>query len=162
MHGLSCPSAHGIGVPWPGIEPTSPALQGRFLSTGPPGTSPRAHLLSHPDFSTCDSRLVRDSSQPSVEHPGLIFSPYSVSRQEVKPASCTSHILIAYSPPHSQPFHGLASAGACSPGFSCHSGLSHLTVFGTEVSCLADATRVWPGYLLKYDVAMTFCSLKGR
>ena len=25
-------------VPWPGIELTSPALQGGFISTGPPGS----------------------------------------------------------------------------------------------------------------------------
>ena len=37
--GLSCPVACGILVPWPGIEPTSPALEGRFLTTGPPGKS---------------------------------------------------------------------------------------------------------------------------
>ena len=36
---LSCSAACGILVPWSGIEPTSPALQGRFLTTGPPGTS---------------------------------------------------------------------------------------------------------------------------
>ena len=29
----------GILVPWPGIKPTSPALEGRFLTTGPPGKS---------------------------------------------------------------------------------------------------------------------------
>ena len=33
--GLSCPTAWGILVPRPGIEPTSPALEGRFLTTGP-------------------------------------------------------------------------------------------------------------------------------
>ena len=33
--GLSCPVACGILVPQPGIEPGSPALQGRFLTTGP-------------------------------------------------------------------------------------------------------------------------------
>ena len=27
----------GISVPRPGMEPTSPALQGDFLTTGPPG-----------------------------------------------------------------------------------------------------------------------------
>ena len=36
---LSCFKACGILVPWPGIEPTSPALQSRFLTTGPPGKS---------------------------------------------------------------------------------------------------------------------------
>ena len=37
--GLSCPTACGILVPPPGIEPMSPALEGRFLPTGPPGKS---------------------------------------------------------------------------------------------------------------------------
>ena len=36
---LSCPMAYGSLVLWPGIEPTSPALEGRFLTTGPPGKS---------------------------------------------------------------------------------------------------------------------------
>ena len=34
--GLSCPGACGILVPHSGIEPTSTALEGRFLTTGPP------------------------------------------------------------------------------------------------------------------------------
>ena len=36
---LSCPMACGVLVPWLGIEPSSPALEGRFLTTGPPGKS---------------------------------------------------------------------------------------------------------------------------
>ena len=36
-HRLSYPTAYGILVPWPGIEPLSPASEGRFLTTGPPG-----------------------------------------------------------------------------------------------------------------------------
>ena len=39
-HGFSCPAACEILVPWPEIEPAPPALQGRFLTTGPPGKSP--------------------------------------------------------------------------------------------------------------------------
>ena len=39
LHRLSCPSACEILVPQTGIEPTSPALQGRLLTTGPPGKS---------------------------------------------------------------------------------------------------------------------------
>ena len=35
--GLSCPVALGILAPGPGIEPASPALQGRFLTTWPSG-----------------------------------------------------------------------------------------------------------------------------
>ena len=34
---LNCPTAHGILVPGPGIEPASPALAGGFLTTGSPG-----------------------------------------------------------------------------------------------------------------------------
>ena len=37
--GLSCPAACGILVPQPGIEPTSPALEGGVFNTGPPGKS---------------------------------------------------------------------------------------------------------------------------
>ena len=39
-HRLSCPTVCGILVPRPVIEPTSPALEGGFLTTGPPGKSP--------------------------------------------------------------------------------------------------------------------------
>ena len=39
VHRLSCPTACGILVPRPGIEPESPALEGGFLTTGPPKKS---------------------------------------------------------------------------------------------------------------------------
>ena len=38
-HGLSYPVARGIIVPQPGIEPASPALEGRFFTAEPPGKS---------------------------------------------------------------------------------------------------------------------------
>ena len=41
VHGLNCSEPHGILVPGPGIEPMSPALQGRFLSTGLSEKSPQ-------------------------------------------------------------------------------------------------------------------------
>ena len=37
--GFSCTEACGILVLWPAFESTSPALKGRFLTTGPPGKS---------------------------------------------------------------------------------------------------------------------------
>ena len=40
-HKLGCPMAGGILVPRLGIKPMSPALEGRFLTTGPPRKSPR-------------------------------------------------------------------------------------------------------------------------
>ena len=36
---LSCSAARGISVPQPGIEPKSPALEGGFFTTEPPGKS---------------------------------------------------------------------------------------------------------------------------
>ena len=45
-HGLSCPTACGILVSQPGIEPTFPALAGGFLTPGPPGKSVCAILIS--------------------------------------------------------------------------------------------------------------------
>ena len=41
---LSCPEACGTLVLRPGVEPMSPALAGRFLSTGPSGKSPKSFL----------------------------------------------------------------------------------------------------------------------
>ena len=38
-HGLSCPMACGILVPQPGMEPMSPTLEGKILTTRPPGRS---------------------------------------------------------------------------------------------------------------------------
>ena len=37
--GLSCPVVCGLLAPRPGIEPTSPALDGEFLTTRPPRES---------------------------------------------------------------------------------------------------------------------------
>ena len=39
-HRFSCSLVHGILFPQPGIEPSSPALSGRFLTTGPLWGSP--------------------------------------------------------------------------------------------------------------------------
>ena len=38
-HGPNSHAARGILVPWPGIEPTSPTLEGGLLTTGQPGKS---------------------------------------------------------------------------------------------------------------------------
>ena len=45
LNGLSCPEASGILVPRPGIKPESPALEGGFLTTEPPGEPPRCQCL---------------------------------------------------------------------------------------------------------------------
>ena len=43
---LSCFVPCRILVPQPGLEPMSPALQGGFLTTGPPGKSLRQTFIS--------------------------------------------------------------------------------------------------------------------
>ena len=37
--------ARGVLVPWPGIKPTPPALEGEVLATGPPGKFPNRVLV---------------------------------------------------------------------------------------------------------------------
>ena len=44
---LSCFMPCRILVPQPGLEPMSPALQGGFLTTGPPGKSLRQTFISN-------------------------------------------------------------------------------------------------------------------
>ena len=45
VHRLSCPVTYGILVPWPGIERASSAVQGRLLTTGPPGSPGTTHTV---------------------------------------------------------------------------------------------------------------------
>ena len=75
-HGLSCSLACGILVPWPGIEPTSPALVGRFLATGPPKKSPHLQVLGsdagvsgghYSGHYICHHRVVHNSGKPFKE-----------------------------------------------------------------------------------------------
>ena len=47
VHGFGCPEAGGILVPRPGMEPTSPVLDGGFLTTGHQG-SPNTTILHCP------------------------------------------------------------------------------------------------------------------
>ena len=45
MFWFSGQEAYGVLAPWPGIEPTLPALEGKVLTTGPPGASPNCLIL---------------------------------------------------------------------------------------------------------------------
>ena len=71
---LSCAAACRILVPQPGIKPTSPALQGRFSTTGPPGSP----CLSLPIISFSLSGWVFStwSSSQLLRYPHfLVLSP---------------------------------------------------------------------------------------
>ena len=56
--------ACGILVPWPGIEPLIPALEGRFLATGPSEKSDTIHFLDDTLFLACAVGLgsVKDAT----------------------------------------------------------------------------------------------------
>lgn len=69
-HSLSCSPACEIFVPWPDIEPTSRELQGKFLTTRPPG-SPRVWYLE----ATREARFTFFSWGPSF----TLFSWTSLS-----------------------------------------------------------------------------------
>ena len=70
--GLSCSAACGILVPWPGIKPTSLALQGGVLTTGPPGKS------SHMKFFVT---LPASCRVPWLQVPYLPLEPYKPWKQ---------------------------------------------------------------------------------
>ena len=80
---LSCFTACGILVPQPGIKPTSPALEGRFLTTGPPGKSPVFILKSILfDMSTATTAFFWFPFAWN-NFPSLLFQFVCVHRSEV-------------------------------------------------------------------------------
>jgi len=64
-HGLSCSESSGLLVPQSGFIPTSPEIQGRFLTTGSPGKSPLFPiilnivnlLLYHKSYSSSSQKI---------------------------------------------------------------------------------------------------------
>ena len=74
---LHCPAAHGIFLPPPGIEPMSSALEGKLLTTGPPGKSqgvfPDSSLLTETDFS------LYHCLPPSIYQLAMLMVEYEAS-----------------------------------------------------------------------------------
>ena len=60
--GLSYPAACGIPVPRPEIEPVSPALEGGFITTGPPGKSLNFKNVIQVFIILCGGAMVCTSS----------------------------------------------------------------------------------------------------
>lgn len=50
VHGFSCPSACGVLVSGPGVEPMAPVLEGRFPTPGSPRKSEGCCLLNYPSL----------------------------------------------------------------------------------------------------------------
>ena len=78
---LSCFAACGILVSRPGMEPASPALQGRFLTTGPPGKSLKWILLRGMKILQWFLYLFKFSSVQSLSCVQLFVTPWTEASQ---------------------------------------------------------------------------------
>ena len=78
--GLSCPAACGILVPRPGIEPMFPALEGGFLTTGPPGKSIQGDFedTTLPSTLVSQSLIFFQEALAAYHTTGALFSPWSI------------------------------------------------------------------------------------
>ena len=100
-HGLGCPVACGILVTWPGIEPGSPALEGRFSINGPPGKSQHHIFFIHSSvhghvgcfhilvIMNCAAMNIRAHLSPWI----IIFYGY-MPRSGIAGAYCNSTITF--------------------------------------------------------------------
>ena len=85
-HKLSFSEACGVLVSLPGIEPTSPALQGRFLTTGLPEKSHGQTLLSPClKVRTCEIQDVDIDTLPMITQ--LAENKTKILHQDSLPAS---------------------------------------------------------------------------
>ena len=84
-NGPSCPNACEILVPWPGIEPTSPAMKGRFSTTGPPRKflfSPFCSLFPLTHIQGNQGSSAGTVRNPSNLKYGLCWHPMSPPRPQ--------------------------------------------------------------------------------
>ena len=95
--GLSCPMAWGILFSPPGTEPVAPALQGRFLTTGPSGKSQTFFFLILLKF---------------LQNDGLWTARFlSFQRDASGPYFYGSLIILIRSFSECEPVHGMCQVG---------------------------------------------------
>ena len=92
VYGLSCLVACGIFVPWPRIEPSSPALEGRFLTNGPGG---KCIFWS---FGRCDLQGTYRYNEPAKPPPCCSAFAHVNSQP-----TCTLYLVRAISSPPCRP-----------------------------------------------------------
>ena len=97
--GLSCPVAYEILVPRPGIEPTSPALEGGFLTTQLPGNPPSVQFSSVTQLclTLCDP-MNRSTPGLPVHHQFPEFTETRPSSQQCHPAISSSVVPFSSCP----------------------------------------------------------------
>ena len=99
---FSCSVACGILVPQPGIEPVSLVLQGRFLTTGPPGKFQiRGFKTGNTQY--CSSRCKRMLLGSPVEQCGALLEVGALHEPWLSLPPCL-HTLGPGHHPHPCPF----------------------------------------------------------
>ena len=109
-------------LPGPEIEPACPALQGGFLTTGPPG---RSHYLNS-DYLTHLDLLICQSVSPVAQSCPTLCDPMNCSM----PGLLVRHQLPEFTQTHVhqvsdaiQPSHPLSSPSPPAPNLFQHQGL---------------------------------------
>ena len=81
---FSCSVACGILVPQPEIEPMSPELQGRFLTTGPPGKSLLLTYFNKSNICVQVSKCKLHFKNTHRNEHGLMLVWFCLTRKETK------------------------------------------------------------------------------
>ena len=99
VKGLSCLVLRMWDLPRPGIQPTSPALAGRFLKTGPPGKSGPVSsnftrkITRNPEFEIPFVYHMRYATCGSlVPQPGIETMPPALGAQSLNHQGCSPRI----------------------------------------------------------------------
>ena len=109
-------------VPQPGIEPKPPALNGRVLTTGPPGKSQQSPLfLVSVSLLTTNSKILEHNlafkAQGQDLHPP--HAPHNPPHPQATATQSISLSLLNKDPPQQGPSHWLfPGPGAPVPGFN--------------------------------------------
>ena len=91
-HWLSCPSACGILVLRPGIELSSPALEGGFLISGTPGKSPRPSFFWALKKETTTELIFKKTYiKPLTQYSGHFSHPVTGTLIAVTGSPCASN-----------------------------------------------------------------------
>ena len=111
-------------LPQPGIEPKPPALDGRVLTTGPPGKSLQSPLfLVSVSLLTTNSKILEQNlackAQGQDLHRVTPHSPYTPPRPHATATQSTSLFLLNKDPPQQGPsLWLLPGPGVLAPGFN--------------------------------------------
>ena len=132
--GLSCPVACRMSAPQPGVEPISSALEGIFLTTGPPEKS-----FLKPCILSSSSPNHQFTSVQSLSHVRLFVTPWTAAHQGSLSITNSQSLLKLLSIESVMPSNHLI---LCCPLLLLPSIFPSIRVFSNElVLCI-----MWPEY----------------